>query len=143
MNDVRICENCGNQNEIMNLECTKCGFDLSFIIPTQQKNAAEKKWILLYNNNESCVEFPILGDAEIGRNGTLAEKILDTSDFTSRSHARIFFENEKLFLEDFSRNGTFLNGVRIPKMTKTSLKSNDEIIFADIKFILKGDSNAD
>ena len=41
MSEIRICENCGYHNSIENLECEKCGFDLSFVIPVDENDINE------------------------------------------------------------------------------------------------------
>ena len=72
--------------------------------------------LLLKNNNGINVDsnFYILEDSiiKIGRDSSADLKIPDP--FISRFQAEIYFENEKWFIRDpQSKNGTFVNGVKI------------------------------
>jgi len=49
-----------------------------------------------------------------------------TDEFISAKHCKIFFENEKLFIEDQgSTNGTFIDGIQVEK--KSSLEQGQEV----------------
>lgn len=53
----------------------------------------------------------------------------------SRHHAEILQYGDKWFIKDCgSTNGTFMDGLRLPKDTDVELKNNQEIIFANKKF---------
>ncbi|HNX64264.1 MAG TPA: FHA domain-containing protein [Oscillospiraceae bacterium] len=140
--EVRICENCGHANEMASLECEQCGYDLSFVIPTiqsvlgnTQSQAVGTAWTLKAADNSSAV-IAINGTAEIGREGSVIPEYLNKSNFISRCHAKLYIEDDALYVEDASTNGTFVNGNRIPKLNKTALNNGDEIVFADLKFIV-------
>jgi len=54
-------------------------------------------------------------------------------DGISRKHALISFHNEEYYIKDLdSKNGTFLNGVRIAKCV---LRNKDQIDIAGVKII--------
>jgi len=56
----------------------------------------------------------------------------------SRTHALIRLESNALTLIDLrSKNGTFINKVRVPPNSGHSLRDGDEIMFGDQKFILQ------
>lgn len=129
--EVRICENCGVANAIDKLECTSCGYDLSFVVPTLE-GVAEKRWALKSNSGSVCSEI-ISGDI-IGREGTVLAEYVNDSDYISRRHAQFSVEGGKLFVTDMSTNGTSVNGVRILKNEKTLIGENDEVAFADMAF---------
>lgn len=53
------------------------------------------------------------------------------SKFTSRRHATFFYEQKSWFLrDDFSKNGTWINGIQIWPGKKYQLAANDEVMFA-------------
>ena len=140
--EVRICENCGHANEMASLECEQCGYDLSFVIPTiqsvlgnTQSQALGTSWILKAADDSSTV-IAVNQAVEIGREGSVITEYLNKSSFISRCHAKLYIEDDVLYVEDASTNGTFVNGNRIPKLNKTVLNNGDEIIFADLKFIV-------
>ncbi|XP_063698126.1 probable helicase senataxin [Culicoides brevitarsis] len=49
---------------------------------------------------------------------------LSLSGFVSRKHCRIFCKNDKIYLEDYSKKGTWVNGIKIHHST-TELKEGD------------------
>ena len=42
MSEIRVCENCNHPNDINNLECENCGFDLSFVIPIDESELVKQ-----------------------------------------------------------------------------------------------------
>jgi len=60
-------------------------------------------------------EFPLDSDREvvIGRGDDANLQIVE--DTISRKHARIFFRNDEIVIEDLSKNGTYVNGRLIQK----------------------------
>lgn len=78
-----------------------------------------------------------LGEVLVGRwdadNGIFPEVDLDPFDAeakVSRRHAKVFFKDEKFFIEDLgSTNGTFLNrGRRLIPGVPQALEDDDELI---------------
>lgn len=158
MSEIRVCENCKHHNDINNLECEKCGFDLSFVIPVDESDLEEKSVAVSTSNTTSSISqsndkysdllivsidgqltIPIHNELVLGRdgeNGSYFEK----SNFVSRKHAIFYVENGEVFVFDASTNGTFLNDKRLPKLTKTPIHSSDRLTFADLVFEVK---NAD
>lgn len=60
----------------------------------------------------------------IGRSSEIDLVLME--DMVSRKHARIWFQDAKIFIEDFgSTNGTFVNG---EKITKAEVKQGDRIL---------------
>lgn len=134
MNEVRVCENCKHHNPIDNLECEKCGFDLSFCIPVSEDNLIQKKCLRSLSDGEEIV---LKEETLIGRDGVNAD-YFEKSKYISRRHATIYIENDNVFIIDASTNGTFINGKRMEKMIKQPLHIGDKITFADLEFILEG-----
>lgn len=57
------------------------------------------------------------------------------SQYLSKEHAMIFFENGKFYIQDLeSTNGTYLNGNKLLSHP-VKLKDNDKISFGEISFI--------
>lgn len=68
--------------------------------------------------------------AEVGREQT-CDFWLQHKPTVSRHHATFLYEKNMWFLRDnFSENGTWLNGIRIHPGRKYQLAANDEINFA-------------
>ena len=151
MSEIRVCENCKHPNDINNLECEKCGFDLSFVIPIdesefhKQSESSTNSTEVNTQNSSSCesnlclvssdgnLTIPIHNELVIGRDGINGE-YFEKSNYVSRKHAIFYVENGEVLVFDASTNGTFLNDKRLPKLTKTHVHSNDKITFADILF---------
>lgn len=157
MSEIRVCENCNHRNDINNLECEKCGFDLSFVIPIDESELDKQAENEISHNacaspatsSESCnlilvsadgqLSMPITNDLVLGRDG-LNGNYFERSNYVSRKHAIFYVENDGVYIFDASTNGTFLNDKRLPKLTKTLIHSSDKITFADLVFEVK---NAD
>ena len=151
MSEVRICENCKYPNSINNLECEKCGFDLSFVIPTDESMLAkqtetksdssdiktdvsmEGNCNLTLVSMDDKLTIPIYNGLVIGRDGVNGE-YFEKSNYVSRKHAIFYIENGEVLIFDASTNGTFVNDKKLPKLTKTPIHSSDKITFADISF---------
>ena len=139
--EVRICENCGTKNSIEKLECESCGYDLSFVVPTiesDEKETATARWKI--TSTGGSVSAIVSGGETIGREGDILSDYVNDSDYISRKHARFEVADGKLFVTDFSTNGTTINGERIEKNKLTEVNTGDEIAFADMAFIIQ---NAD
>ncbi|MBI1832217.1 MAG: SpoIIE family protein phosphatase [Planctomycetes bacterium] len=70
----------------------------------------------------------------LGRDKDLAHIIISNEEIVSRKHAVIYPMNDRYCLEDFGRNGTFVNGEKVPKRTPVPLKINDRITICDNQF---------
>ena len=67
---------------------------------------------------------------EVGRT-PICDLLLEDKPTVSHRHATFFYEKEKWFLcDNFSKNGTWLNGAKIQPGKNYQLTSNDEINFA-------------
>ena len=139
MSEIRICENCGYHNPVDDLECEKCGLDLSFCIPVSEEVVAAKEESVNYSIRSMDGEavIPINEEVLIGRDGVCSE-YFDRSKYISRKHATLYFENGNVYVMDASTNGTYINGRRIDKMQKVILNKGDKITFADMDFVLEG-----
>lgn len=152
MSEIRVCENCNHHNEINNLECEKCGFDLSFVIPVEESELEEKKEVVttdisLSPSLDECsdliivsldgqITIPVCNELVIGRDGVNGS-YFEKSNFVSRKHAIFYVENGEVFIFDASTNGTFVNDKRLPKLTKIPIHNSDKITFADLVFEVK------
>ncbi len=136
--EVRICENCGAKNTIDKLECEACGYDLSFIAPVIIEDNKGAKWKI--TSTGGSVSELIFGGETIGREGDILSDYVNDSDYISRKHARFDVNDDKIFVTDFSTNGTTINGVKIEKNKMTEINPGDEVAFADMAFLVE---NAD
>lgn len=155
MSEIRVCENCSHYNNINNLECENCGFDLSFVIPINESELDKQKNIISNHTStstlspETCnlvlvstdgqLTISIHNELVIGRDGINGE-YFERSKYVSRKHAIFYVENGEVQIFDASTNGTFVNNKRLPKLTKITIHPSDKIIFADLSFEVR---NAD
>ncbi|MCD8299716.1 MAG: FHA domain-containing protein [Clostridiales bacterium] len=98
---------------------------------------AVKSWELAYRGEgiEEDVHlnnFPFVVGSDPSRsNGVLKARTV------SRVHARLYTEDDRLFVEDFnSTNGTYVNNNLIPMNTPTELKDGDRIVFATEEYMV-------
>jgi len=152
MSEIRVCDNCNHRNDINNLECEKCGFDLSFVIPVDESELDKQEANSTGSSSDVCsalssstssnmvivsmdgqLIIPIQNELVIGRDGVNGN-YFESSSYVSRKHAIFYIENDEILIFDASTNGTFVNDKRLPKLTKTPIHCNDKITFADITF---------
>jgi len=70
----------------------------------------------------------------IGRLKDQADHVLENNS-VGKLHAEIILRDGEYFLIDLnSRNGTYINGVRIPSNIEQAINSNDRITFANAEF---------
>ena len=95
----------------------------------------DNKLIACLTNIKNGTRSFIEGDCyEIGTD--IENDLCLTGKFISRNHAKIIVENGKYYLIDCnSKNGTFINSVRIPVGNPVEIFNNSEIYFADECFI--------
>lgn len=85
--------------------------------------------------NGEIISLPEQFPCIIGKDKKCADILLN-SGAVSRVHARIYKQEEKLFLQDLnSKNGTFKNGVVLEPNEKVQLHQGDEIGFANLQYI--------
>lgn len=71
----------------------------------------------------------------VGKSSSQADGVI-LSDSVSRIHAKIFEDNCRRYIEDMnSKNGTYVNGVRISPYEKTELCSGDKLRFSASEYI--------
>lgn len=151
MSEIRVCENCNHHNNINNLECEKCGFDLSFVIPIDESELEKQAETipvsfdtctsptpteysnLILVSTDGQLTIPISNELVIGRDGVNGS-YFEKSNYVSRKHAIFYIVNGEVLIFDASTNGTFVNDKRLPKLTKTPIHSSDKITFADLTF---------
>lgn len=144
-------EMCGQVGDGDYYRCRKCGKE-KFVCPwegltvEQDKNINnENEYVMLEPNITTVLYSDILrltitssgktvqfqkDIVEVGRDKT-CDLLLEGKFAVSRRHATFSYENDMWFLRDnFSRNGTWLNGAKIQPGKKYQLATNDEINFA-------------
>ena len=149
MSEIRVCENCNHHNNINNLECEKCGFDLSFVIPIDESELEKQAETipvsfdtctsptpteysnLILVSTDGQLTIPISNELVIGRDGVNGS-YFEKSNYVSRKHAIFYIVNGEVLIFDASTNGTFVNGRRLASGEEVVIKRNDEIQFGKI-----------
>lgn len=127
-----VCPNCDHSNRLPNKFCTQCGFKLS------KSNTIEPSLEILTKDKSKVVFRIVSGRSTIGRN--ITNTIVIEDKLISNYHAVIINENDESWIEDLeSRNGVFLNGLKIDK--KAML--NDGCIIKIGSTMLRYHSNED
>lgn len=77
---------------------------------------------------EKGKEYLLVGALTVGRNPNNDIRLPSDDKVASRRHARIFFDRDRkaYFLEDYSKNGTIINGKRF-RHEKVKIKHGDSI----------------
>jgi len=106
-----ICPNCNFKNRIPNKFCTHCGSKLI-------RSIMAEPCLEILTKDKSKIVFRIKeGRSTIGRN--ITNTIVIDDKMISNYHAVIVNENDEIKIEDLeSRNGIFLNGLRIDNSAK-------------------------
>ena len=127
-----ICPNCNYKNRLPNKYCTQCGSKLV------NASGAEPSLEILTKDKSKIVFRIKEGRSTIGRN--INNTIVIDDKMISNYHAVIVNENDEISIEDLeSRNGIFLNGLRI----ENSVKLNDGCIIKLGSTMLRFHSNAE
>lgn len=86
-----------------------------------------EKLVVVSPDDMKGMEFPIGGEATVGRAGGCAV-LLGADTFVSQMHARLFRRDGSIFVEDLgSTNGTFLNGKKVS--APVSIRKGDKVQF--------------
>lgn len=152
--EVKVCENCNHRNAVTAVECEECGYDLTFAFPQKiDDSVAPKTEEMIACDNDSCSEsIPCNGvwtlspvsneslsvaiemEMSIGRDCDCFNEQLNSSNYTSRIHAKLRIVDGKLEVMDASTNGTFIDEVRIAKMEWVVVPDGAIVKFADVSF---------
>lgn len=99
-------------------------------------NEALRSARLVRKNFEVPLVFRGNGPLLIGRDERLVTLVINDA-FISRTHAAIIQEDEDFYVQDLnSKNGTFLNGERLPPGQRSAqpLKHGDRLRFNTVEF---------
>ena len=98
-------------------------------------NAMNKGAFLKGMQEEKIEEVKILKDNFIiGRSKPQVDYVLH-SKFVGKVHSEIINREDNYFIKDInSRNGTFVNSLRIDSNKEYEIKNGDKIVFADIEY---------
>lgn len=151
MIEVKICDNCGHRNPINVMECEQCGLDLTFAYPQMVDDSIEEpceenetgSGVVLEYVSDPSYRINITKEISVGRDCDELSEIMNSSNYTSRVHAKLRIKDGKLQVMDASTNGTYLNDVQLKKLEWVDVNIGDKIKFADLEFVAKGVDNAD
>ena len=106
-----ICKFCHHANREENLFCTQCGTAIESKPPDIRKDRFLYLKGIKHSEEELKLEI-VNGAYTIGRSANNDIRLDDS--VISRKHAMLIIENDEFFIEDLeSRNGVFINGIRI------------------------------
>ncbi len=91
---------------------------------------------------KKVIEIPKSGGS-IGRDPSCAVNLLDGDRFISKSHCHIYLYGETYYISDVSRNGTFVNGMRIHKNQPISIHDGDFIALGRYEIQLRIELNTE
>lgn len=125
---VKVCpgEGCGHTNPANANVCEVCGRSLDFVDPLEEfsfssENDKMIEHVLFINvrtGERAKLQF---GEQQIiGYNHFLGD-FMKACDYVGNSHADITWVGKDLYITDHSRNGTYINGVRIKSGERTKL----------------------
>ena len=123
---IRICD-CGARNPVNARKCSKCGEDISDVIPVldMQVEANEIHYVLASINGEFAYEI-MEKKVVVGREAEMRE-YLSNKPYVSRNHAELSVENGNLYIVNLSKtNYTYVNNQKITQ-EKHEIKDGDEI----------------
>ena len=145
---VYICENCGAANDTQRSVCSECGDSLAGIVPVPYetensdtdtfggspaeegisvKAAVPVKKLFLRSTDGSFSLELSEGEHRLGRREEGAEYFA-ALHYVSGFHAVLTVENGMCFIEDFSSNGTYINGGRIEQGKRVKLLPEADLI---------------
>jgi len=107
---MKTCPNCRADNRWENRFCTQCGAKL--------ENTGEFRTRLVLLSGEQNKAIYELSQTEntIGRD--LGNNIVVVDEQVSKRHAAIYYDKDRFWITDLeSRNGVYVNGLRIEKPT--------------------------
>ncbi len=160
MIEVKMCESCNHRNPVSAMECESCGYDLTFVFPKMVdpnvekekdtsgtethsiENGVNAEWLMISTCNDDEV-FGLTGEVSVGRDCEPLNALFNSSNYTSRTHAKLRVMDDEVQVMDASTNGTFLNEKRIKKMEWVAVPDGSTIRFADVSVRIKRKQNAD
>lgn len=132
-----LCPECGRRNPITEDVCQECGSSLEEVDPSCEDIPQNNEKAT--TGNSVCVELTNLKTWKIARltlrpeeyvlvgsEETLSEWLQDCG-WVSRLHLALGCSGDKAYLVDLSRNGTFVDKVRVCRGRKVSLNSGMQI----------------
>lgn len=122
---IRICE-CGEKNPPSSRKCSKCGEDISDIIPSsdEEEKTSEKNYSWSSLDGEYAYTF-VDNLTVVGRENAMAS-YLSSKSYVSRKHAEILIEADKLWIKNHSTtNYTYVNNEKIPVGQYVELHDGD------------------
>lgn len=129
------CPVCGTENVPTEKYCGDCGFLLSSTPGepvSPEATSAQVKLVDTIGQREFLLR---PGQNTVGREGA---DVLLGDPTVSRKHAVITLEDSKCFIEDLgSTNGTYVDGVLIPKGEKQQLRDGAEVKFGNTVLVLQ------
>lgn len=141
---VLVCpnKNCQHVNPASRDKCERCNADLAGGKIVARKAAVDVKpetdaqkvdgtFGTLENiKSGAIVKLCCSERYTIGYADFLGEQF-EEADFVSNSHLDIFCRDGQWYVRDHSSNGTYLNGIRIPRNSDAPIKSGDTISLGD------------
>lgn len=145
---VKICPSCGAENDINNALCDVCMADISAVSPidtdaqetvsapeklTDKEHTAdssetviERRRLLHFTASDGSGGFTVASGAVIGREAE-GHEYLASHMTVSRRHARVNFSDSWVIEDLNSKNGTYINEIRIESNEPHKINNSDKV----------------
>ncbi|HOJ64696.1 MAG TPA: FHA domain-containing protein [Spirochaetota bacterium] len=131
------CYNCGSIIPDDSKSCPECNVIINRLKIEENEIDSGNASLILNNGTSFKLEKNIkeisIGRSDFSTTPTIDIGPYDTGPYISRIHGIFLWEEDSLYYIDKSKNGTFLNNVRLKKDEKVKLKNGDKIKFVDIE----------
>ncbi|MGN0805056.1 MAG: FHA domain-containing protein [Candidatus Coproplasma sp.] len=128
----KICPDCGELNPPELVVCQECGTIIKDVPLSTKPNGeikpANKPVFLQLRTGELEWNFGIVSETVVGRLDFVGLSEYEKK-FISRSHVKFTKDGDRVFIEDLSTNGTFVNGKKLSRNSLSEIHSGDSISF--------------
>jgi pSer/pThr/pTyr-binding forkhead associated (FHA) protein len=121
-----------------------CSFCNAFLgsLKFEKGNDTDNSTLIFLNNNVTFLLRKDINEITIGRKDINVRPLIDlgpfdNGPFISRNHGFFYWKENNLFYIDNSKNGTYINDIRIIKDQEIKIENNDKIRFANIEGVVK------
>ncbi len=131
-----ICYNCGSNIPDDSEKCPECSIVINRLKVEENKDYNNNAFLTLSNGVSFKLDKNIkeitIGRSDFSNNPVIDIGPYDIGPYISRIHGLFLWQDNSLYYIDKSKNGTFLNGIKLKKNEKVRLNNGDKIKFVNI-----------